>query len=55
MFIAAFDVESSASFLITIPFPKATEVLNMFNCNFTLMADYLVISGNKLSIIKPVT
>ena len=27
----------------------------MFNGDFTLMSDYLIISGNKLVIIKPVT
>lgn len=55
LFIAAFDVESPASFLITIPFPRAQEIVEMFEHNFELMSDYLNFSRNKLVMLNPVT
>lgn len=54
MFIAAFDVESPASFLITIPFPKAQEIIEMFQHNFQHMAEYISFSKNKLVMLNPV-
>jgi hypothetical protein len=53
LFIAAFDVESPASFLITIPFPRAQEVVEMFEHNFELMSEYLNFSRNKLVMLNP--
>ena len=54
MFIAAFDVESTASFLITIPFPKAQDIVGMFGHNFEQMSEYLSFSRNKLVMLNPV-
>ena len=54
MFIAAFDVESTASFLITIPFPKAHDIVEMFGHNFEQMSEYLSFSRNKLVMLNPV-
>ena len=55
MFVAAFDVESPASYLITVPFPKAQSLIDLFGRNFDLMSDYLSFSRNKLVILNPVT
>ena len=55
LFVAAFDVESSASFLITIPFPKAQNIIDLFGRNFDLMSEYLSFSRNKLVILNPVS
>jgi hypothetical protein len=54
MFVAAFDVESPASYLITVPFPKAQSLIDVFGRNFDLMSDYLSFSRNKLVILNPV-
>ncbi len=54
MFVAAFDVESPASYLITVPFPKAQNLIDLFGRNFDLMSDYLSFSRNKLVILNPV-
>ena len=54
MFVAAFDVESPASYLITLPFPKAQNLIDLFGRNFDLMSDYLSFSRNKLVILNPV-
>jgi len=55
MFVAAYDVESQASFLITIPFPKAQEIVEIFDHNFDLMSEYLSFSRNKLVMLNPVS
>lgn len=55
MFVAAFDVESPASYLITVPFPKAQTLIDLFGRNFDLMSDYLSFTRNKLAILNPVT
>jgi hypothetical protein len=54
LYVAAFDVESPASFLITVPFPKAQSLIDIFGRNFDLMSDYLSFSRNKLVILNPV-
>jgi len=54
MFVAAFDVESPASYLINVPFPKAQNLIDLFGRNFDLMSDYLSFSRNKLVILNPV-
>lgn len=53
MFVAAFDVESPASYLITVPFPKAQSLIDLFGRNFDMMSDYLSFSRNKLVILNP--
>ena len=54
LYVAAFDVESPASYLITVPFPKAQSLIDIFGRNFDLMSDYLSFTRNKLVIINPV-
>jgi hypothetical protein len=54
MFVAAFDEESPASYLITVPFPKAQNLIDLFGRNFDLMSDYLSFSRTKLVILNPV-
>lgn len=41
LFIAAFDVESNESFLITLPEKRANELMNEFQNNYEMMADSL--------------
>jgi hypothetical protein len=55
LYIAAFDVESPASFLIAIPFPKATEILEVFQHNFEQISDFLSFSKHKLVMLNPVS
>ena len=41
LFIAAYDVESSESFLITLPEKRANELMTEFENNYEMMADSL--------------
>lgn len=41
LFIAAYDVESSESFLITLPEKRANELMIEFENNYEVMADSL--------------
>lgn len=41
LFIAAYDVESNESFLITLPEKRANELMNEFQNNYEMMADSL--------------
>lgn len=53
LFIAAYDVETPESLLITIPEQKASLLLPTFNNDYEQMATSLTVVNKKLILINP--
>lgn len=53
LFIAAYDVESSESFLITLPEKRANELMIEFENNYEVMADSLQVMNKRLYLLNP--
>ena len=54
MYIAAYDVESPESLLITLPQKRAQDILEKFNNSYEELASNLHIQANKLILVNPV-
>ena len=53
LFIAAYDVESTESFLITLPEKRANELMVEFENNYELMASSLQVMNKRLYLLNP--
>lgn len=53
LFIAAYDVESTESFLITLPDKRANELMVEFENNYELMASSLQVMNKRLYLLNP--
>lgn len=53
LFVAAYDVESSESFLITLPEKRANELMQEFSSSYELMADSLQVMNKRLYLLNP--
>lgn len=53
LFIAAYDVESTESFLITLPEKRASEIMVEFENNYELMASSLQVMNKRLYLLNP--
>lgn len=53
LFIAAYDVESTESFLITLPEKRANEIMTEFENNYELMASSLQVMNKRLYLLNP--
>ena len=53
LFVAAYDVESSESFLITLPEKRANELMKEFGSSYELMADSLQVMNKRLYLLNP--
>jgi len=54
MFIAAYDVESSQSYLIELPDKRAQDILTEFDNNYEFLASSLKVMSNRLVLLNPV-
>jgi hypothetical protein len=53
LFIAAYDVESNESFLITLPEKRANDLMVEFENNYELMASSLQVMNKRLYLLNP--
>jgi hypothetical protein len=53
LFIAAYDVESTESFLITLPEKRANDLMVEFENNYELMASSLQVMNKRLYLLNP--
>ena len=53
LFIAAYDVESSESFLITLPEKRAADLMKEFQQSYEMMAESLQVMNKRLYLLNP--
>ena len=53
LFIATYDVESSESFLITLPEKRANDLMKEFDNSYEVMADSLQVMNKRLYLLNP--
>ena len=53
LYIAAFDIQSSESFLITLPEKRANELMVEFQNNYEMMSESLQVMNKRLYLLNP--